>query len=245
MHRPKMANRKPAPDLAAKLPRNALPRALGSMLLVALSASGLGADDSLPTAAPLSRYEKMLARSPFFPPTDPAPAPTPGPKPPGWSDELFVSGAMTQGKSNTVTLTNRSDAQRFTLFSGETNAQGLSLEGVEFNPQLAQTKVTVRKGTEVAILVFDEATLSQRGGGAPGPRAPIPPPPSVSPPRRPPGATGVAPPPGPALPGAIPGFNNIPRPVQPNPNPAVQRPVVPSKAVATPPPPNRPLKNVG
>ncbi len=225
----------------------------GGTLLVGLAFPAAGADEALPAAQPITRYEKMLARSPFSPPTAGAPPPVPSAKQPGWSDELFVSGVMAMGASNIVTLTNRSDAQRFTIASGETSPQGVSVVNVQWSEQLGQTRVTVKKGTEFAVLLFDQAMLAQRGG-APAPPQGIRPPNPAQPLQPQPQGQARPPLPLPGQPTPIPGSNyrppgsNPPFPfpvpnANPNPEPTRQRtrPIIQStpNALPTLPPANR------
>ena len=160
-------------------------------------------DEVIPAAHPISRYEKTLSHSPFALPTSNAPAAAPTQKQPGWSDDLFIAGVMTVGAQNVVTISQRGDAQRFMLSSGEESPQGISVINVQWSEQLGQTRVTVKKGTEFAVLLFDQSSLASARSAAPAPRitSPTPPPNSFTPP------------------GA-----NQPRPQQPGQQPAQPRP---------------------
>ena len=138
----------------------------------------------IPAGFPLSRYEKTLARSPFALPTSNAPSVAQTQKQPGWSDDLFIAGVMTIGEKNVVTVSQRGDAQRFLLASGEESPQGVSVINVQWSEQLGQTRVTVKKGAEFAVLLFDQASLASTRSAAPAPRvnSPTPPPASFAPP---------------------------------------------------------------
>jgi hypothetical protein len=189
-------------------------------LVVAGATSARAEDgDVLPSAFPISRYEKTISRSPFALPTASAVSLAPAQKQPGWSDDLFVAGVMTIGTQNIVTISQRGDAQRYLLSSGEESPQGVSVINIQWSEQLGQTRVTVKKGTEFAVLLFDQAALASSRSAAPAPRI-----------------TGPTP-----LPGVQTPANNLQRPLQkpnpgvgpvlPNPGGAAQ-PVVPNPAVA-------------
>lgn len=171
----------------------------------------------IPAAFPLSRYEKTLSRSPFALPTSNAPSAAQTQKQPGWSDDLFIAGVMTIGEKNVVTISQRGDAQRFLLASGEESPQGVSVINVQWSEQLGQTRVTVKKGAEFAVLLFDQASLASNRAAAPAPRvnSPTPPPANINVP----GANPVRPLPqlqpngGPSLPNP----GGQPKPVAPAP----------------------------
>lgn len=138
----------------------------------------------IPAAHPLSRYEKTLAHSPFALPTSNAPSVAQTQKQPGWSDDLFVAGVMTIGEKHVVTISQRGDAQRFMLASGEESPQGVTVINVQWSEQLGQTRVTVKKGAEFAVLLFDQASLASTRSAAPmaRPNNPNPPPTNFNPP---------------------------------------------------------------
>ena len=158
-----------------------LPVAWGAALC-ALAGLAPAADDSdvIPSAFPISRYEKTLSRSPFALPTSTAPSVAPAQKQPGWSDDLFILGVMTVGEKNIVTISQRGDSQRFLLASGEESPQGISVINIQWSEQLGQTRVTVKKGSEFAVLLFDQASLASSRSSAPAPRITGPTPPPTS-----------------------------------------------------------------
>ncbi len=163
----------------------------------------------IPSAFPISRYEKTLSHSPFALPTSAAPSLAPAQKQPSWSDDLFIAGVMTVGAQNIVTISQRGDAQRFLISSGEESPQGISVINIQWSEQLGQTRVTVKKGSEFAVLLFDQAALASTRMAAPAPRVgPTPPPNQPRPPQKPAG--------GPSLPNP----GGAPQPVVPV-NPAV------------------------
>lgn len=161
--------------------------------------------DAVPVSQPISRYQKIIDDSPFRKPTDSAPVVTPPPKQPGFAEDLFVGGVMTLGDKNVVQIVQRSDSQRFAIATGEDNPQGLTLVNVQFGDGYQQTRVTVKKGAEFGVLMFDQNAIASR------PAAPVrvpgaPPAPGVTPPGARPGG-GFIPPsgnrPGPTPPPSI------------------------------------------
>ncbi|OAI42216.1 hypothetical protein AYO41_04610 [Verrucomicrobia bacterium SCGC AG-212-E04] len=145
---------------------------LGAGALALALAATVRADDAevIPSAHPLSRYEKTLSRSPFALPTSNAPAAAPAQKQPGWSDDLYIAGVMTIGEKNVVTISQRGDSQRFMLASGEESNQGISVINVQWSEQMGQTRVTVKKGSEFAVLLFDQSALASARSSVPAPR---------------------------------------------------------------------------
>ncbi len=77
---------------------------------------------------------------------------------------------MTVGEKNIVTISQRGDAQRYLLSSGEESPQGISVINIQWSEQLGQTRVTVKKGSEFAVLLFDQAALASTRAAAPAPR---------------------------------------------------------------------------
>ena len=126
------------------------------------------AADVLPAALPMSRYEKMLARSPFSLPTAATPPPTPPPQP-GWADALFINAVMTVGDRKVITIASRENNERFILGTGEkANEQGIELLEVQWSDQVGQTRAVVRKNNVVATLLFDQNAVRPGAGGPPG-----------------------------------------------------------------------------
>ena len=188
-----------------------------ALCLVAGSAAAADDSEAIPSAFPISRYEKTLSRSPFALPTSSAPAAAPAQKQPSWSDDLFIAGVMTVGAQDIVTISQRGDAQRFLVSSGEESPQGISVINIQWSEQLGQTRVTVKKGSEFAVLLFDQAALASTRMAAPAPRVTGPmPTPNVQPPQpnqqRPPTKPGAG--------ATLPNPGGAPQPVVPV-NPAV------------------------
>lgn len=206
----------------------AVGRGLGALGLSAAVAVGAWAANeppvALPVAQPISRYQKIIDDSPFRKPTEAAPVATPPPKQPSFAEDLFVSGVMTVSGKNYVTLVQRSDSQRFSIASGEDNPHGLTVVNIQFSETYTQTRVTVKKGNEFGVLMFDQNAAARPAapvrlpstppvpgvaGGAPG--GGFSPPPGSRPviPTIPPGAR-VAPTPPPAQPVGVQGIPGLP-----------------------------------
>ena len=178
---------------------------LSLVVLAALAAPAsvrLLADDALPKAQPVARYEPMAARSPFMAPTAPPPAATPVPVQAGphWWDQMVVTSLMEAGGTYFAAVVDRANNKRYVLESGKTDEESnLLLADVQWNERADQSTVTVRKGAEIAPpLRFDASAVASTPASAPNPFAP----PSRNPanlvaPPLPPGFTGTPPPPPP------------------------------------------------
>jgi hypothetical protein len=129
---------------------------LGLLMSMALSGRCDPAQQGVPTTAPESRYETLLARSPFALAT----APTTAAALPSFAANWFVGGIARIGDTYFVTIKSRDKSKQFTLFGGETDeATGVSLVDVNWSDALGQSTVVVRKGTETAKLEFNEAEV--------------------------------------------------------------------------------------
>jgi hypothetical protein len=117
----------------------------------------------LPEAYPAERYEKLIENSPFAvgtpqEPSVPADAP-------GFATNLYVMGVAqlrdAEGKERDfVTIKSRADQTTFSLSTGAApNGEGIELGAVEWSQRVGKSKVTIRKGTETAVLEFDQASL--------------------------------------------------------------------------------------
>ena len=138
----------------------------------------------LPEAYPAERYEKLIENSPFAVGTPQEPPAAPDA--PGFATNLYVMGVAqlrdTEGKERDfVTIKSRADQSTFSLSSGAVpNPDGIELGAVEWSQRVGKSKVTIRKGTETAVLEFDQAALqaaplSGGAGGAPQNLQPTPP----------------------------------------------------------------------
>ena len=111
-----------------------------------------------PVAWPASRFEKMALKSPFAPAT-PVVAAAPVP---GFAANLYVTGVAKIGDQDYVSIASRDQQQpRFSLATGETSGSpdGITVLSVEWSDQIGKSKVNIKKGTEFAVLEFDQATI--------------------------------------------------------------------------------------
>ena len=142
----------------------------------------------------MTRYEKMVRKSPFAPATA---APTTAPTP-GFAANLYVTGMAKMGDRDFVSIASRDQSTRFSLFTGDTNSQDIQLVSVQWSDAIGKSKVTVKKGNEFGVLEYDQALIQKAAAMQP-------------------------PPPIPGAP-QIPGLAQPPRPVViPRPNPAAQQ----------------------
>ena len=187
-------------ELADVYPVRTTLRNAGFLLLFSGVSAALGAADT-PVAFPASRYEKILAKSPFAVATPVAPV-VQGPK---FYDNLKVRGVARISGKNMVTIMNRETALTFPLFDGKPSEDGILLVSVDWSPELYKSKVLVKKGPDEGVLEWD-TQASQAVQVAP----PQPGMPGVPGAPRPPGAA-------PGMPAnRLPaGVTNVPRPGQP------------------------------
>lgn len=126
----------------------------------------------LPVVYPPARYEQMVKKSPFALATPVVAAPAT----PGFATNLYVTGVAKIGNADFVSISTRDQQSRFSLLAGESSSEGISLVSVEWSDQIGKSRVTVKKGTEFAVLEFDQAALVSN---------PIQVPPQVAPPPMP------------------------------------------------------------
>ena len=179
------------------------------------------AADQPPFAQPFERYAPMLARSPFALATEPAPAAPADTA--GFAKDLVLTGAVRMGSGEYVTIASRDQSQRFGLMAGETY-NGITLVSIAWSEAAGKTRATLKRGTEYAVICFDEAAV-RSGPAAPTPALSGNQSPAAAPagagnasgqPTLPPGA--VAPKSSPgfmAPPGSNPPANTAGRPLQP------------------------------
>jgi peptidoglycan hydrolase-like protein with peptidoglycan-binding domain len=131
------------------------------------SAPVAGALDVVPKSFPAERYREMLEQSPFALAT---PAAANAEPEPNFAMNLFVKAIAKlrypDGRqSEYVTIQSRADNTTFSLEGNQPNKDGISLVGVEWQDGF-KSKVSLKKGTEVGTLEFDEANI--RGASAAG-----------------------------------------------------------------------------
>jgi hypothetical protein len=166
------------------------------------------ADSVLPSPLPQARYEALRKKSPFAPATA---APTPAVAAPGFAIDWFVSALAKIGDRDFVTIQSRDGQKRFSLFAGETGLDGITVNTIEWAPDITKSKVVVKKGTELASLEFDQAAATRIAPALTMPNVP--------------GQPGAMPLRGPTMPGRPRAFDvrgqtgtaqPLPQPVQPD-----------------------------
>lgn len=177
----------------------------------------------IPVAFSASRYEKMLADSPFALATPTVP--DKGPVEPSWSANLTLGPVWRIVRDGVereyAVIKSKGDISgSFTLMGHEESPEGISLVKIDWSDDITKTRATIKKGTETANLEADQA-----GAAPPPPVAPQQP--------RPNGAGGL-------LNRAL----NVRNPAQPAvPQPAMRQPSVPQPVIPRPAgaPPANPL----
>jgi len=144
---------------------------LGSVLCAAASGS------PEPHAFPPSRYDIMIASSPFALATRAA---EPGPDAPNPFADLVVATLAqindpVTGTRDIVTVRSRADQSTFfTLEGNEPNRDGFEITRIEWSDRVGETKVVIKKGTQTGTLEFDKSgivTLPARQKVSPGVRS--------------------------------------------------------------------------
>lgn len=126
----------------------------------------------IPSCLPPARYAPMLQKSPFGVATPVVNEPAAPP----FAANLYVIGIAKIGGQDFVSIAERNQQNRFSLAAGECSKDGIELVRVDWMEEVGKSKVSIKKGAEVAVLEFDQATLlSTNGLGAssipPGPNA--------------------------------------------------------------------------
>ena len=212
-----------------------------ALLTLAASATvalWLRADDTVPKAPPVARYDAMAERSPFMAPTAATPAPTPPPVAAGphWWDQMSITSLMDRGGVYYAAVVDHASNKRYLLeiHKADPDSQ-LVMSDVHWDERLEQTTVTVSKGTETAPPLHFDASASSGAPVSPamsmsGPASmqpPFTPPPRnapLNPNTLPPGFTGTPPPPPPGMPNVV--RRTVPIGSNPSANPrnSVQQP---------------------
>lgn len=150
-------------------------------------------ESASPKAWPKERYQQLAARSPFALAT---PVATSAPSAP-FAANLYVTGLAKIGEIDYVYLSTRDQQTRYTLASGIAGPEDMSLVGIEWNPQIGKSKVTIQKGGETGVLEFDQAVIQAQPQAQVAPPPPqVPQPPQQIPGVRPGMTSGEAPRPG-------------------------------------------------
>ena len=129
-------------------------------------AAAAGAD--LPAAFPTSRYDKMMAISPFNLAAAEIPRRVEGPGP---FVHLHIATLARiidpEGNSrDLVTIASRAEGTIFTLEGREPNKDGFQITRIDWSDRVGETKVLLKKGDAVGVLEFDKALLTTPTGGS-------------------------------------------------------------------------------
>jgi hypothetical protein len=135
---------------------------LGSATIATLS----GNDQVvIPSAMAEDRYQAMIMRSPFSVAT-----PEEEPGAPSFAEKLFVVGLAKLGDEDMVTISSRGNSDRpFTLAGKDDEFEGISLVSVEWSDEVGKSRVTLRKGSEVGVIQFNESVIKSPIAVTPSP----------------------------------------------------------------------------
>lgn len=144
---------------------------IGSILWAACATMAYGADDAIPSALPADRYAGMSARCPF---AVASPAVAPAQPQASFAANWFISGIGRINDDDFVTIKARDLSTQFSLYGREADPQtGVALASVNWSEVVGKSTVVLRKGTETAILEFNEAQIrnppaaTENGKGSP------------------------------------------------------------------------------
>jgi len=131
-------------------------------VLLAAATTGHAQDGVVPERFPMDRYQKLMSEPPFAVKTDVVPPLVKI----DWAENLYLSGASKFVEGGTekdwVYITHKSDpGVAFQLYGMEPNEQGIQIVKLDWHPENpAITKVTLKKGTELATLERDKAAFA-------------------------------------------------------------------------------------
>jgi len=129
---------------------------LGSVLCAVASGS------PEPHAFPPSRYDIMIASSPFALATRAA---EPGPDAPNPFADLVVATLAqindpVTGTHDIVSVRSRADQSAFfTLEGNKPNRDGFEIARIEWSDRVGETKVVIKKGAQIGTLEFDKSGI--------------------------------------------------------------------------------------
>ena len=171
----------------------------------------------IPKRPDFNRYAGMLARSPFAVATAVvAPAATPN-----FAKDLYLSSAAKSPDGDMVTVSSSADRNFKKYLTTKEPVDGYAIVSIEWSERVGETKATISKDGQYAVLSFNQALLSQAPTAGQG---------NIMP--------GVAPTP---VPGNIPRPNAVPNLPTPVPHvrgviPRNPSPAPPAQQYITPPP---------
>ena len=149
------------------------------LLGVASLAHALATDD-LPVRPAFDRYTAMMNKSPFAVATAVvAPAATPS-----FAKDLYVANAARTPDGDLVTIQSATDRNlKEYLTTKGPNEHGYGISNIEWSDKPAQTKVTISKDGQFALIGFNQALMAQAPPTGPQPmgmpasgQPPVPPP---------------------------------------------------------------------
>lgn len=129
---------------------------LAPSLLLAVAAVVSTAESAIPEPFPSTRYEAMLAQSPFALATPVAAPPAPAER--GFASDWYVTGLGYFEEKDYVSIKSRDLSTSFSLYGTEP-VNGVSLVGVEWSNERGKSAVTVKKGEDTARIEFNQAEL--------------------------------------------------------------------------------------
>jgi len=156
----------PSDDSRYSRAKSFVPHLFLSLCWIAFGASVAQAGGGpVPASLPDERYAQMSAHSPFALATPAAPVQQAGPS---FAANWFVSGIGRLNGQDYVTIKARDLSTQFSLYGSE-EKDGVVLASIEWSEVVGKSAVILRKGSETARVVFNEAELKgtpQSSGGA-------------------------------------------------------------------------------
>src|SRR5215467_1972803 len=135
-------------------------------ILTVAAATYSQAEDVLPPQYNFDRYTKMVDKSPFAVATAVAAAAAT----PDFAKDLYIANAARSQDGDMVTIASTSDHNFKKYLTTKEPVDGYSIANIEWSEKVGETKVTISKDGNSAMLTFNQALLSQSaaGGGAGG-----------------------------------------------------------------------------
>jgi hypothetical protein len=121
----------------------------------------------IPVAYGQERYEPLWKKSPFT--LSSANELVPG----GFAEKLALVGLVQIGDKQFASILNRDSKERF-FVSSEANKEGIVLEKMEIGSEMKDVVVTLKKGSEISTLRYDQEFIKQSQMQAAPPVAALP-----------------------------------------------------------------------
>jgi len=130
---------------------------IGLALWAIWASMAFGADDAIPSALPSDRYAGMSAHCPF---AVASPVVAPSQPQASFAANWFISGIGRINDDDFVTIKAKDLSTQFSLYGREADPQtGVALASVNWSEVVGKSTVVLRKGTETAMLEFNEAQI--------------------------------------------------------------------------------------